>query len=89
MTRTIPNDRNPVWSQKFEFGEVEGECFKIKCYSADTFTDYFIGSVRFNLEGLTEELLRDVWIPLEKVVTGEFRVHIQAVRIDDLEGSRV
>lgn len=36
-----------------------------------------------------EGSVRDVWIPLEKVHTGELRIQIQAVRSDDVEVLRV
>lgn len=32
---------------------------------------------------------RDVWIPLERVSSGELRLQIEAVRVDDQDGSRV
>lgn len=37
------------------------------------------------MEGIT----RDVWVPLEKVNSGELKLQIEVVRIDDCEGSRV
>lgn len=61
----------------------------MKCYSADIFGDENIGSARVNLEGLVEGLVRDVWIPLEKVNSGELRLQIEAVRFDEFDGSRV
>ncbi|PKI48319.1 extended synaptotagmin-1 [Punica granatum] len=80
---------NPTWGQKFEFDEIGGgEYLKVKCYSADMFGDESIGSARVNLEGLVEGLMRDVWVPLEKVSSGELRLQIEAVRVDDYEGSR-
>ncbi|XP_010265120.1 PREDICTED: synaptotagmin-5 [Nelumbo nucifera] len=88
-TRTIQHSMNPIWNQKFEFDEIGGgEYLKIKCYSEDTFGDDNIGSARVNLEGLIEGSLRDVWIPLEKVNSGELRLQIEAVRNDDYDGSR-
>lgn len=53
------------------------------------FGDENIGSARVNLEGLTEGSPRDVWIPLEKVNSGELRLQIEAVRVEDSEGSKV
>ncbi|KAK4800095.1 hypothetical protein SAY86_025460 [Trapa natans] len=80
---------NPIWGQKFEFDEIgDGEYLKIKCYSVDMFGDENIGSARVNLEGLIEGSLRDVWIPLEKVSSGELRLQIEAVRVDNYEGSQ-
>lgn len=61
----------------------------IKCYNEDTFGDDSIGSARVNLEGLVEGSIRDVWIPLEKVNSGELRLQIEAVRVEGSEGSRV
>lgn len=88
-TRTA-HASNPVWNQKFEFEEIGGgEYLKIKCFSEETFGDDNIGSARVNMEGLVEGLVRDVWVPLEKVSSGELRLRIEAVRVDDLEGSRV
>ncbi|KAK4844374.1 hypothetical protein QYF36_019394 [Acer negundo] len=87
-TRTAQTP-NPVWNQTFEFDEIGGgEYLKIKGYSEETFGDDSIGSARVNLEGLTEGSVRDIWIPLEKVNSGELRLQIEAVRINDNEGSR-
>lgn len=41
------------------------------------------------MEGLLEGTVRDVWVPLEKVNSGELRLMIEAVKVDDYEGSRV
>ncbi|OVA04981.1 C2 calcium-dependent membrane targeting [Macleaya cordata] len=87
-TRTV-NVLNPVWNEKFEFDEIGGgEYLKVKCYSEDTFTDDSIGSAQVNLEGLVEGQLKDIWVPLEKVSTGELRLQIEAVKNDDYEESR-
>lgn len=87
-TRMVPV-LNPAWNQKFEFDEIGGgEYLKIKCYNEETFGDDHIGSARVNLEGLVEGSVRDVWIPLEKVNSGELRIQIEAVRVEDYEGSR-
>lgn len=81
---------NAIWGQKFEFDEIgDGEHLKVKCYSGDMFGDENIGSARVNLEGLVEGSLRDVWIPLEKVSLGELRLQIEAVRVDNYDGSQV
>ncbi|XP_058179186.1 uncharacterized protein LOC131297966 isoform X6 [Rhododendron vialii] len=88
-TRSAPNTTNSLWNQKFEFHEIGGgEYLKIKCHSEETFKDDDIGSARLNLEGLIEGSMRDVWVPLEKVNSGELRFQIEAVRIHDNEGSR-
>lgn len=41
------------------------------------------------MEGIHEGMVRDVWVPLEKVNSGELRLLIEAVKTDDYEGSRV
>ena len=88
-TRTA-HKSNPLWNQKFEFDEiVDDGCLKIKCYSEETFGDENIGSARVNLEGLLEGSIRDIWVPLERVNSGELRLQIEAVRVNDSEGSRV
>ncbi|XP_068638088.1 uncharacterized protein [Aristolochia californica] len=88
-SRTISHVSYPVWNQKFVFGEIGGgEYLKIKCYSSDIFGDENIGSARVNLEGLAEGLIKDVWVPLEKVSTGELRLQIEAVNSDGSEGSQ-
>ncbi|KAG2664548.1 hypothetical protein I3760_16G086900 [Carya illinoinensis] len=80
----------PIWNQKFEFDEIgDGEYLKIKCCNEETFGDDNIGFARVNLEGLVEGSLRDVWVPLEQVNSGELRLQIEAVRVDDHEESRV
>ncbi|KAJ6677509.1 hypothetical protein OIU74_024078 [Salix koriyanagi] len=87
-TRTA-HTSNPFWNQKFEFDEiVDDGCLKIKCYSEEMFGDENIGSARVNLEGLLEGSIRDIWVPLEKVNSGELRLQIDAVRVNDAEGSR-
>ena len=61
----------------------------MKCLTEDIFGNDNTGSARVNLEGLVEGSVRDVWIPLEKVNSGELRLQIEAIRVDDNEGSRV
>lgn len=86
-TKSVPHTPNPVWNQKFEFDEIGGgEYLKIKCCSEEMFGDDNIGGARVNLEGLVEGSVRDVWVPLEKVNSGELRLQIEAVKIDDYEG---
>ncbi|KAK9271487.1 hypothetical protein L1049_001846 [Liquidambar formosana] len=87
-TRMIPHVLNPLWNQKIEFNEIGGgEYLKLKCYCEYTFGDDNIGSARVNLEGIIEGSLRDVWIPLEEVNSGEVRPQIE-VRNDESEVSR-
>lgn len=89
-TKSNQHTSSPLWNQKFEFDEIgDGDYLKIKCHFEDTFIDDNIGGARVNLEGLVEGSVRDVWVPLEKVNTGELRLRIEAVRIDDDEGSKV
>nr|GLL21967.1 synaptotagmin-5-like isoform X2 [Ipomoea trifida] len=88
-TRTAPHTSDPEWNHKSEFDEIGGgEYLKIKCFIEERFSDENIGSARVNLEGLVEGSPKDVWIPLEKVNSGELRLHIEAVRVDDYEGSK-
>lgn len=88
-TRTVPHTSDPTWNQKFEFDEIgDGEYLKIKCYNEETFREESIGSARVNMEGLVEGSARDVWIPLEKVNSGELHLRIGAVRVEDNEGSK-
>jgi len=68
---------------------VGDEYLKIKCFNEETFGDDNIGSARVNLEGLVDGSLRDVWVPLEQVNSGELRLQIEAVRVEDNDGSRV
>ncbi|XP_034673142.1 synaptotagmin-5 isoform X2 [Vitis riparia] len=79
-TRTFPHASNPTWNQKFEFDEIGGgEYLKIKCFNEETFGDDNIGNARVSLEGLVEGSIRDVWVPLEKVNTGELRLLLEVV----------
>ncbi|XP_073047805.1 uncharacterized protein [Primulina eburnea] len=88
-TRSVSHSSNPIWNQKFEFDEVAGgEYLKIRCCTDETFTDDNIGSARVNLEGLVEGSIRDVWIPLEKVSSGELHLHIETVKVADTENSK-
>ncbi|KAG8374807.1 hypothetical protein BUALT_Bualt10G0034000 [Buddleja alternifolia] len=88
-TKTATHSTNPVWNQKFEFDEIGGgEYLKIKCCTEETFGDESIGSARVNLEGLLEGSIRDVYIPLEKVNSGELRLQIEAIKVDDYENSK-
>ena len=50
---------------------------KLKCYNVEFLGDGSMGSPRVNLEGLEEGETKDVWIPLEKVTTGEVRLKIE------------
>ncbi|CAJ2636985.1 unnamed protein product [Trifolium pratense] len=79
---------NPVWNQAIEFDEVGGgEYLKLKVFTEELFGDENIGSAQVNLEGLVDGSVRDVWIPLERVRSGEIRLQIEAVKADDQEGS--
>ncbi|XP_061357579.1 synaptotagmin-5-like isoform X2 [Gastrolobium bilobum] len=81
---------NPIWNQTFEFDEISGgEYLKVKGFTEETFGDENIGSAQVNLEGLVDGSVRDVWIPLERVRSGELRLKIEAFRMDDQDGSRV
>ncbi|KAF7037498.1 hypothetical protein CFC21_047857 [Triticum aestivum] len=82
-TKTLSRTAQPVWNDKFEFDEIGGgEYLKVKCYNLDTFSDDSIGSARVNLEGLLDGASRDVWVPLEKVDSGEIRLEIEAIPND-------
>ncbi|KAM0880165.1 hypothetical protein ACQ4PT_033790 [Festuca glaucescens] len=82
-TKTLSRTAQPVWNDKFEFDEIAGgEYLKIKCYNLDTFSDDSIGSARVNLEGLLDGASRDVWVPLEKVDSGEIRLEIERIQND-------
>ncbi|KAL3645365.1 hypothetical protein CASFOL_010545 [Castilleja foliolosa] len=88
-TKPVTHSPNPTWNQKFEFDEIGGgEYLKVKCYTEETFGDESIGSARVSLEGLVEGSIRDVYIPLEKVNSGELRLKIEAIKVDDSENSR-
>ncbi|XP_039143434.1 synaptotagmin-5 isoform X1 [Dioscorea cayenensis subsp. rotundata] len=88
-TKTLSHTTNPVWNHRFDFDEIGGgECLMIKCYNADIFGDENIGSARVNLDGLVEGSCKDVWIPLEKVNSGELRLLIEALNNEDFEVSR-
>ncbi|CAL5186561.1 unnamed protein product [Lathyrus oleraceus] len=79
---------NPVWNQAYEFDEIGGgEYLKLKVFTEELFGDENIGSAQVNLEGLVDGSVRDVWIPLERVRSGEIRLKIEAVKADDQEGS--
>ncbi|CAL5186560.1 unnamed protein product [Lathyrus oleraceus] len=79
---------NPVWNQTIEFDEISGgEYLKLKVFTEELFGDENIGSAQVNLEGLVDGSVRDVWIPLERVRSGEIRLKIEAVKADDQEGS--
>ena len=63
---------------------------KLKCYNVDFLVDESMGSARVNLEGLEEGETKDVWIPLEKVTTGEVRLKIEKKKQEqDTEVSRI
>ncbi|KAJ6813207.1 extended synaptotagmin-1 isoform X2 [Iris pallida] len=86
-TKPILHTSNPVWNQMFELEEIGGgEYLKIKCYTSETFGDENIGSAQVSLEGIQEGTCKDVWIPLERVSSGELRLQIEAVKSDDYEG---
>lgn len=78
-TKTVKQDLNPVWKQDFEFPEIgNGEYLQLKCYDADYVNDENLGSARVNLQGLEDGVPKDVWIPLEKISTGDIRILIKA-----------
>ncbi|KAI5061768.1 hypothetical protein GOP47_0024273 [Adiantum capillus-veneris] len=78
-TKIVKQDLNPLWRQSYEFPELgNGEHLQLKCFDADYLNDENLGSARINLEGLEDGVVRDVWIPLEKINTGEIRLLIEA-----------
>ncbi|XP_057749904.1 synaptotagmin-4-like [Arachis stenosperma] len=80
---------NPIWNQSFEFDETGGdEYLNVKCFTNEVFGDENIGSAHVNLEGLVDSSVKDVWIPLEGVSSGELRLKIEVVKVNDQEGSR-
>ncbi|XP_058732343.1 synaptotagmin-5-like [Vicia villosa] len=84
-----PTTSTPVWNETFEVDEKNGDEYLIvKCFSEEIFGDENIGSAHVNLEGLVEGSIRDVWIPLEGVSSGELRLKIEAIRVDSKEGSK-
>ncbi|KAI9113972.1 hypothetical protein K1719_015223 [Acacia pycnantha] len=86
-TRTS-HSSNPVWNHKFEFDEIGGgEHLRLKCFSDEFFGGENVGSAIVSLEGLVEGKVRDVWVPLERVSSGETRLQI-AVNVDDNKGTR-
>lgn len=90
-TKIVKQDLNPVWKQGYEFPEIgNGEYLQLKCYDADYFNDENLGSARVNLEGLEDGVVKDVWIPLEKINTGEIRILIEAYNSEsEVEASQV
>ncbi|GAB2292865.1 AT3g18370/MYF24_8 [Dionaea muscipula] len=87
-TRSVARTTAPCWNQRFEFEEIgNGEYLKLKCLYEETFSDENIGVARVNLEGLMDGVVKDVWIPLEKVKSGELRLQIESVWLHDSEGT--
>ena len=63
---------------------------KLKCYNVDFLGDESMGSACLNLEGLEEGETKDVWIPLEKVTTGDVRLKIEKKKQEkDTKVSRI
>ncbi|XP_028786874.1 extended synaptotagmin-1-like [Neltuma alba] len=86
-TRTS-HTSSPFWNHKFEFDEISGgEHLRLKCFSDEIFGDENIGSAIVSLEGLVERKIRDVWIPLERVNSGEIRLQL-SVMVDDNKGTK-
>ncbi|XP_049934628.1 synaptotagmin-5 isoform X2 [Nymphaea colorata] len=89
QTRTLSHAVDPIWNQSFEFNDIGGgEYLKVTCYSSDIFGDDSVGSAKINFEGLTEDSTKDIWIPLERVNTGELRIRIEQVKDGDIEDSQ-
>ncbi|KAL6550102.1 MYF24 [Orobanche minor] len=76
------------YGKDYSKNETCGEYLKIKCYTEETFGNESIGSARVNLEGLVEGSIRDVYIPLEKVNSGELRLQIKATKVNGNENSK-
>ncbi|XP_017442457.1 synaptotagmin-4 isoform X3 [Vigna angularis] len=84
-----PTTTNPSWNESFDFDENDGdEYLNVKCFSEEIFGDENIGTANVNLEGLGDGSIKDEWIPLEGVSSGELRLKIEVVRVEDQEGSR-
>ncbi|AET05342.1 synaptotagmin-5 [Medicago truncatula] len=84
-----PATLTAVWNDTFEVDENSGDEYLIvKCFSEEIFGDENIGSAHVNLEGLVQGSIRDVWIPLEGVSSGELRLKIEAIWVENQEGSK-
>ncbi|KAH7404885.1 hypothetical protein KP509_15G048600 [Ceratopteris richardii] len=82
-TKTVKGDLNPVWKQTYEFPELHDvDHLQLKCFDADYITDENLGTARVNLDGLEDGVVRDIWIPLQKVKTGEIHLLLEAFTID-------
>jgi len=91
-TKIAPPPTTPTafWNDTFEVDENSGDEYLIvKCFSEEIFGDENIGSAHVNLEGLVQGSIRDVWIPLEGVSSGELRLKIEAIWVENQEGSKV
>ncbi|KMZ62571.1 hypothetical protein ZOSMA_452G00060 [Zostera marina] len=86
-THTITNDPNPKWNYSTEFDEI-GSCeyLMLKCYSSESFGSEFIGSAMLVMDGGDpKDSNKDIWIPLEKVITGELRIQLEVTNVEQLE----
>ncbi|KAF3328924.1 extended synaptotagmin-1 isoform X1 [Carex littledalei] len=85
-TKVQSHTENPVWNHSFELDEIAGgEYLKIKCFNADRFSNDNIGSARVALDGIAEGASRDVWVPLEKVSSGEIRLKLEFLKTEDTD----
>ncbi|KAJ7294164.1 hypothetical protein O6H91_Y274600 [Diphasiastrum complanatum] len=90
-TKAIAQTLNPTWNESFEFQEMSDEDYlKLKCYDQDFFTnDENMGIARINLQILEVGVAKDVWVPLEKIETGEIHLKIELLPQDlDSDGSQ-
>ncbi|KAJ1684909.1 hypothetical protein LUZ63_016299 [Rhynchospora breviuscula] len=85
-TKVQSHTVNPVWNHSFELDEIAGgEYLKIKCFNSDRFSDDSIGSALVALDGIVEGTDRDVWVPLEKVNSGEIRLKVEFMKNEEAD----
>ncbi|KAJ7538397.1 hypothetical protein O6H91_11G046200 [Diphasiastrum complanatum] len=89
-TKAIPQTLNPTWNQSFVFHEVSNEEYlKLKCYDQDFFTnDEKMGSARINVRMLEAGVGKDIWLPLEKIETGEIKLKMELLSETKSDGSQ-
>ncbi|XP_069472713.1 extended synaptotagmin-3 [Ambystoma mexicanum] len=78
-SKTIKENLNPTWNEKFEFvvHEVPGQDLEMDFYDEDPDKDDFLGSLLICLEGVMKDRVVDEWFPLSDIESGQVHLKLE------------
>lgn len=78
-SKTIKENLNPVWNERFEFvvHEVPGQDLEMDFYDEDPDKDDFLGSLLICLSGVRTDRVVDEWFPLSDIESGQVHLKLE------------